>query len=47
MEYPYHEVLQVYEHVLHMEKYKKSYKNNSFKISALTSNERVYLPDGS
>ena len=26
---------------------KKSYKNNKFKISALTWNEKVELPDGS
>ena len=30
-----------------MEKYKKSYKNNEFKISALTWNEEFELPDGS
>ena len=30
-----------------MEKYKKSYENNKFKISAPTSNEEFELPDGS
>ena len=30
-----------------MEKYKKSYKNNKFKISSLTWNEEFELPDGS
>ena len=30
-----------------MEKYKKSYKNNTFKISSLTWNEEFELPDGS
>ena len=30
-----------------MAKYKKSYKNNEFKISALTWNEEFELPDGS
>ena len=30
-----------------MEKYKKSYKNNEFKISAPTWNEEFELPDGS
>ena len=30
-----------------MEKYKKSYKNNKFKISAPTWNEEFVLPDGS
>ena len=30
-----------------MEKYKKSYKNNKFKISCLTWNEEFELPDGS
>ena len=30
-----------------MEKYKKSYKNNKFKISPLTRNEEFELPDGS
>ena len=30
-----------------MEKYKKSYKNNKFKISAATWNEKFELADGS
>ena len=30
-----------------MEKYKKSYKNNKFKISAATRNEKFELADGS
>ena len=30
-----------------MEKYKKSYKNNKFNISAPTSNEEFELPNGS
>ena len=30
-----------------MEKYKKSYKNNRFKISGSTWNEKYKLPDGS
>ena len=30
-----------------MEKYKKLYKNNKFKISAPTWNEEFELPDGS
>ena len=30
-----------------MEKYKKSYKNNKFKISTPTWNEEFQLPDGS
>ena len=30
-----------------MEKYKKSYKNNKFKMSSLTWNEEFELPDGS
>ena len=30
-----------------MEKYKKSYKNNTFKMSASTWNEEFELPDGS
>ena len=30
-----------------MEKYKKSYKNNTFKISVPTLNEEFELPDGS
>ena len=30
-----------------MESIKKSYKNNKFKISALTWNEEFELPDGS
>ena len=30
-----------------MEKYKKSYKNNRFKISGPTWNEKYKLPDGS
>ena len=30
-----------------MEKYKKSYKNNKFKISSLTWNEEFELPDRS
>ena len=30
-----------------MEKYKKSYKNNTFKISAPTWDEKLELPDGS
>ena len=30
-----------------MEKYKKLYKNNKFKISAPTNNEECELPDGS
>ena len=30
-----------------MEKYKKSYKNNKFKKSALTWNEEFQLPDRS
>ena len=30
-----------------MEKYKKSYKNNKFKISGPTWNEKYKLPDGS
>ena len=30
-----------------MEKYKKSYKNNKFKISPPTWNEEFELPDGS
>ena len=30
-----------------MEKYKKSYKNNKFKISAPTWNVEFELPDGS
>ena len=29
-----------------MEKYKKSYKNKKFKISAPTWNEKFELPDG-
>ena len=33
--------------ILYMEKYKKSYKNNKFKISAPTWNEEFELPDGS
>ena len=30
-----------------MEKYKKSYKNNKFKISAPAWNKKFELPDGS
>ena len=30
-----------------MEKYKKSYKNSNFKISALTRYDKFELPDGS
>ena len=30
-----------------MEKYKKTYKNNKFKVSAATWNEEFGLPDGS
>ena len=34
-------------HLLNMKKYKKSYKNNKFKISAATSIENFDLPEGS
>ena len=34
-------------HLLYMEKYKKPYKNNKFKISAPTWNEEFELTDGS
>ena len=33
--------------MLYMEKYKKSYNSNKFKISASTWNEEFELPDGS
>ena len=36
-----------HQHLLYMEKYKKSYKNNEFKISAPTWNEEFDLLDGS
>ena len=32
---------------MYIEKYKKSYKNNTLKISASTWNEEFELPDGS
>ena len=35
------------QHVLYMEKYQKSYKNNKFKISAPTWNEELELHNGS
>ena len=35
------------QHLLCMEKYKKSYKNNEFKVSALTWSEEFELPGGS
>ena len=35
------------QHLLYMEKYKKSYKNNKFKIPAPTWNEEFELSDGS
>ena len=34
-------------YLLHMEKHKKSYNNNKFKISALTWNDDFELPVGS
>ena len=34
-------------HLIYMGKYKKSYKNDKFKISALTWSEEFELPDGS
>ena len=34
-------------HLLYIEKYKKSHKNNKFKISAPTWNEEFDLSDGS
>ena len=34
-------------HLLYIEKYKKSYENNKFKISTPTWNEEFEFPDGS
>ena len=34
------------QHLLHVEKHKKSYNNNKFKISAPTWNNKFKLPDG-
>ena len=48
----YYSILQIKQtsrevHVIYMEKYKKSYKNNKFKIPALKWNEKLELLNGS